>query len=84
MKKIEIVLKRWPFPRKTKAITLYPFIFYRETPTIETRRHEAEHIKQVKKLGWFKFYGSYLVETVKKGYKKNKYEKAARKAEKEY
>jgi hypothetical protein len=40
-------------------------------------RHELEHIYQVRKLGWFRFYISYLWASFRHGYKKNKYELAA-------
>ncbi len=73
------VLKKWPFPKKTGAITIYPYVFYRSKEDKEKLMdHEKVHIEQVKKKGWLKFYGSYIVETIKKGYKKNKYEVEAR------
>lgn len=58
------------------GITLYPFIFYH--PSIASmsptriraiRRHEWEHIKQVRHHGWFKFYASYLWQYVKGRFK---------------
>ena len=49
-----------------------------EEPTDLTKRHELVHISQIKDLGFFKFYGSYFVDFLKKGYKNNKYEKDAR------
>ena len=65
------------------GITLYPFIlFSRTVPSMKTNlrnpeqlfKHEYIHIEQVRKLGWFKFYFLYLVESAKNGYRKNKYE----------
>lgn len=65
------------------AITLYPFILFKRTvPDLKTRcrhpeqlfKHEYIHIEQVRKLGWFKFYFLYLVESAKNGYRQNKYE----------
>ncbi len=65
------------------AITLYPFIlFSRSVQGIKTYRsypeqlfkHEYIHIEQVRRLGWFKFYFLYLVESAKNGYRQNKYE----------
>ena len=44
------------------AITLYPFIFYAGVPGETLRRHEWEHVLQVRRLGWFKFYWLYLKE----------------------
>lgn len=47
-----------------EAITLYPFIFFSGTRNWElvhdTIAHEYVHILQVRKLGWFRFYASYL------------------------
>ena len=65
------------------AITLYPFILYSQSiPALKRRgdylvtlfKHEYIHIEQVRRLGWFKFYLSYLNENRKTGYKQNKYE----------
>ena len=48
-------------PKGVRAITLYPFIL---TPyaalSDETLRHEMVHVAQVERLGWFRFYASYL------------------------
>lgn len=41
-------------------ITLYPFIFFLGEPTASVRVHELVHVWQIKKLGWFRFYFSYL------------------------
>jgi hypothetical protein len=41
--------------------------------------HEMAHIKQFKKYGFFKFIGLYLLESMRKGYYNNRYEKEARK-----
>lgn len=46
-----------------EAITLYPFIFYSmKYPTKQLMNHEMVHVDQVRKLGWWKFYTSYLEE----------------------
>lgn len=68
---------------KVGAITLYPFILfartvqgikkYRRNPE-HLFKHEYIHIEQVRRLGWFKFYITYIIEHMKNGYKKNKYE----------
>ena len=82
MKPKWIYLKRWPFSKKTAAVTISPFIFHRDkVVSAELKRHEEAHIKQAKKLGWLKFYGSYINEHLKRGYKRNKYEQEATKAE---
>ena len=59
------------FLKGTEAITLYPFIFYRETEAAtarSTRRHEWTHISQVRTNGWIKFYWNYLGQLIHKGY----------------
>jgi hypothetical protein len=44
--------------------------------------HEMEHIRQYRKHGLIPFIVKYLIESAKKGYYNNKYEVAARAAEK--
>jgi hypothetical protein len=59
------------------GITIYPFIFFkrsREEVTDTLFRHELQHIYQVQEHGWLKFYLSYLWESIRHGYKGNKYE----------
>lgn len=59
------------------GITIYPFIFFKrkkEEITDRLFRHELEHIYQVERLGWFRFYLTYIWESIRHGYKKNKYE----------
>ncbi len=65
------------------AITLYPYIlFARSVQGIKTYRknpehlfkHEYIHIEQVRKLGWFKFYFTYIIESFKKDYLDISYE----------
>ena len=66
------------------AITLYPYILFARSVTglkgnngdyaIQLFKHEYIHIEQVRKMGWFKFYFLYLVESAKNGYEDNKYE----------
>ena len=64
---------------KAQAITLYPFIFYKSKQAkLDYQAHEFIHVEQIRRLGWFKFYASYLNESRKKGYWNNKYEKEAR------
>jgi len=58
-----------------RAITLYPFIFYTHDPVQTQRYHEFAHIHQIDRLGFWKFYISYLKE---KSYRGNKYEVEAR------
>ena len=76
-----IVYRFFPLRRSwIGAITIYPFIFFkRKKDEISDRlfRHELEHIYQVRRRGWFRFYLSYLWESIRRGYKNNKYEIAA-------
>ena len=55
---------RLPFLRRFSAMTLAPFwILYREGPgdvDPVTRRHEAEHLAQARRVGLLTFYGTYL------------------------
>jgi len=47
------------------AITLYPFVFYRLNECYAdksgTYDHELIHVEQVRRVGWFSFYISYLL-----------------------
>jgi hypothetical protein len=48
-----------------EATTIYPFIFYRHTEALTvraTRRHEWQHVSQVRTHGWFRFYANYLLQ----------------------
>ena len=59
------------------GITIYPFIFFKRTrEEVSDRlfRHELQHIYQVQREGWLKFYLTYLWESARHGYKANKYE----------
>jgi hypothetical protein len=55
---------RLPFLRRFSAMTLAPFcILYREAAeNVDplTRRHEAEHLAQARRVGLLTFYGTYL------------------------
>jgi hypothetical protein len=69
------------------GIVIYPYILYslKEGKVPESlHRHELEHIKQVEREGWLKFYLTYLWYQVKYGYEKNPYEIEARKAEEQW
>jgi hypothetical protein len=62
----EVFCKNWYLRDSIAAITLYPFIFYNtnhrlyKTDLDTLRAHEMVHIEQVERLGWFKFYASYV------------------------
>lgn len=62
------------------GMVIYPFmLFKRPKEEVSDRlfRHELEHVYQVRREGWFKFYLTYLWESIRRGYKSNKYEVAA-------
>jgi len=63
-----------------KNITIYPFIFliYDKQTSINTfiLQHEYIHILQVRKLGWLKFYSSYILEYLKNLWKYKNFEQA--------
>ena len=43
------------------AITLYPFILFRDAePAGEIVTHERIHVAQVRRVGWLRFYAGYL------------------------
>jgi hypothetical protein len=60
---------RVPSLRRFSAMTLAPFwILYRDAPADVvpvTRRHEAEHVAQVRRVGLLTFYGTYLWDWVR-------------------
>jgi hypothetical protein len=51
------------------AITLYPFIFFSMSKEEALKKrvvhHEWVHVRQVRKLGWFRFYLSYFWQWIK-------------------
>lgn len=48
------------------AITLYPFIFFRDKgPELYTIKHEMVHVAQIRKLGMIYFYFTYVIEYLK-------------------
>lgn len=58
----------------------YPFVLFKnEKGDVSDRlkRHELEHVYQIKRKGVIRWYLSYLVEWLKKGYRENKYETEA-------
>ena len=60
---------------RCEAITLYPFIFYKDEPAlVYWMPHELVHVQQVKRLGWFRFYISYIRWHFKVGYDANPFE----------
>lgn len=48
---------------RINAIVLYPFVLYCEKePEEEIRRHEMVHLDQIKRDGFWRFYGRYLLQ----------------------
>lgn len=51
---------------KSNAITLYPFVFVAEDKQTAFKSkiisHELIHVRQIRKQGFFKFYGQYLLD----------------------
>lgn len=65
-----------PF-RGFKAITLWPFVFYREEMNTVDWNHEAIHGRQQIELLFVGFYLCYFVEWAVKGYDQISFEKEA-------
>lgn len=61
--KIRIRENHW-YPRllKVGAITLYPYVLFSQDVTFKMLMHEWVHVRQVRKLGWLRFYASYVWE----------------------
>jgi len=78
----------WKMRSDQVAIVIGKTIHLHNTPRDEFMQnkrwlnHELEHIRQYRELGLFRFIASYLMESMKNGYYNNKYEVAARAAEK--
>lgn len=68
------------------AWVLYPFMLFsqdRYTVTDRLFRHEMQHVYQVKRMGWFKFYITYLWLLRKHDHSTHPYENEAREHENE-
>jgi hypothetical protein len=84
--KTRIVYRFLPFRfwKWIGGMTIYPFILFRKSKeeiTDSLFRHELEHIYQVERIGWIKFYVTYLWHNVKAGYRNNPYELQAEERE---
>lgn len=95
-KPIFVPVHKWiPLPPQPYcAITLYPFVFVRYSLAKTLKwftwswlkkliRHETIHFYQVQRVGWLKFYITYLIYQYKYGYNKNPYEQQAHMMEKD-
>ncbi len=63
------------------AWVLYPWMFFRDRRrdvTDRLFRHELEHVYQVQRMGWLRFYVTYLWHLARKGYNDHPYEIEAR------
>ena len=73
-------------PPGYRAWVIAPFMFFRPS-RVDTSdvlfRHEMEHMYQVCRDGWLKFYVKYLWYSMRYGYLNNPYEVEARAAENE-
>lgn len=71
----------WFVPPGYKAWVIAPWVFFK-TSKEETSdalfRHELEHIYQVDREGWLKFYAKYIWYSIRHGYLNNPYEMEAR------
>lgn len=84
--KPKIIWSSWFVPPKYTAWVIAPFIFFktsREDTSDRLFRHELEHIYQVNRDGWLKFYVRYLWWSLRHGYWNNPYEVDARAAQDE-
>ena len=81
--KVSIVYKsRWMF--WAAGMVLWPWVWFNPAKMhVSNRlyRHELEHCYQVKRLGRFKFYTTYLWYQLRYGYKKNPFEVEANERE---
>jgi len=66
-----IVRKRWFTPpvKGFTGIALYPFVFLRRGYSATIMRHELIHVWQVRKVGWLRFYLTYLLDACKYEYR---------------
>lgn len=63
------------------GMVLYPYMMFRHDTYHTTGRlfrHELQHVYQIERWGWLRFYTKYLMETLRHGYKKNSFEVEAR------
>jgi hypothetical protein len=60
-----------------KGMVVWPFMFFKPNPSEVSDslyRHELQHCYQVKKMGRFKFYTTYLWLLARHGYRQHPYE----------
>lgn len=67
--------------RRWLGITLYPYILFRDEKELVSDRlfkHELCHIYQVQRIGWIKYYVTWLYYNIRYGYSGNPFEEEAR------
>ncbi len=78
--KVRIRYSSWFVRKGYSAWVLFPFIFFRDKKddvSDKLFRHEMEHVYQILRIGWFKFYFRYLYANIRFGYSHNPFEIAA-------
>lgn len=88
MMKPKIRFKHWFVPPGKDAWVIAPYMFFRHAKVdVSDRlfRHELEHLYQVSRDGWFRFYLGYVWDWLTNGfdYHKIKYEVEARAKERQ-
>jgi hypothetical protein len=80
--KIRVRYNCWLVPPGYKAWVLYPWMLFRDAAATDRLfRHELEHVYQVRRLGWVRFYATYLWYSLRYGYRNNPFEIEAELAE---
>jgi hypothetical protein len=86
MKKPKVIYGTWLVPPKRLAWVVFPYMLFRQ-PQSEVSdslfRHEWQHADQVRRIGWLRFYSTYLWYTITRGYRYNPYEIEAREVERQ-
>lgn len=75
--KLRVIYKSRLIRKGYNAFVLFPFMFFREPKervSDELFRHEMEHVYQVMRHGWWKFYIRWLWQYFRVGYDKIDYE----------
>lgn len=79
--KIKIKFGHWwfkmPFTKWSAGVVLYPWMLFKGEPSQVPDylfRHELQHVYQIQRDGFFKFYFKYLWYLLRHGYLDNPYE----------
>ena len=82
--KLRVIYNSRLVPKNYGAWVLFPFMIFRdakEDVDDQLFRHEMEHVYQVLRKGWFRFYIKYLFYSISRGYVDHPYEVAAHRAQ---